>query len=445
MSGVSLARPDITLHIDDHGVIREASFSDSIGNEGGEAWVGQPWLDTVSGNGDSLVSMLEDARTSGVSAFRSVMQRMPSGREMFIEYTTVRDPGRRGGLLAMGKNLQVMAELQSRLASAQQATEREYWKLRDVETRYRLLFDTSNEAVLMVGGDDLRIVEANPTAVRALGSAPGWDLGGNLLPKERAAFTSMLQRVREHGRAPGIVVHMGPGMAPWAVRASLMAGETEHRYLLHVSAGSAPQDAAAPVPIETIIDRLPDGFVLVSVDGTILRANQAFLDQIQVGALGAVRGELLGRWLCKPGADASILLATMQRYQSVKLFQSTLYGDLGSEISVEVSAAGSTEQEAPLYGLIVRDVSRRSPESQAADLPALIDTLSEQLGQVPLLDMVRTATEMVERRLIKDALDRVGGNRTAAAELLGLSRQSLHIKLNRQAATDESEQAKAAE
>ena len=45
---------------------------------------------------------------------------------------------------------------------AQQAMEQDYWKLREIETRYRLLFDASNEPVLLIGAEDLRVVEANP-------------------------------------------------------------------------------------------------------------------------------------------------------------------------------------------------------------------------------------------------------------------------------------------
>ena len=85
-----------------------------------------------------------------------------------MEYTTVRLGGK-AGLIAIGRNLQAVAELQSRLIAAQQAMEQEYWKLREVETRYRLLFDASNEAVLLLKADTLRIMEANPAAIRAAG------------------------------------------------------------------------------------------------------------------------------------------------------------------------------------------------------------------------------------------------------------------------------------
>ena len=60
-----------------------------------------------------------------------------------------------------------------------------------------------------------------------------------------------------------------------------------------------------------------------------------------------------------------------------------------------------------------------------------IARMTEQIGHVPLLDLVRDTGGVIERHCIEDALDRVHGNRTAAAELLGLSRQSLYAKLNR--------------
>ncbi len=104
MSRVSFAQPDITLRLDEQGVIREASVSESILGEGLEVWVGRPWFETLSAGGDAVTRMLEDARNGGVSVSRDVVQRFPSGRELTIEYTTMRVAGKQGGLLALGKN-----------------------------------------------------------------------------------------------------------------------------------------------------------------------------------------------------------------------------------------------------------------------------------------------------------------------------------------------------
>jgi len=200
MNRVNFAQPDITLMLDWEGVIREAAFSEAMSEKGVDDWVGRPWTDTVGeSGGDWIRRMLDDARKTGVSAFRQVHQRFPSGKELPIEYTTVR-LGAKAGLIAVGKNLQAVAELQSRLIATQQAREQDYWKLRDIETRSRLLFDASNEAVLVVEADSLRIVEANPAAIRALGLAPDWEFGREVAPRDEQAFRGMLQRAREHGR-----------------------------------------------------------------------------------------------------------------------------------------------------------------------------------------------------------------------------------------------------
>jgi transcriptional regulator PpsR len=163
MNRVSIAQPDITLKLDLDGVIRGASLSDAIPGEVLEGWVGRPWADTVgSVGGDRVRSMVQDARAAGVSGFHQFTQRFPSGLELPMEFTTVRLGGQ-AGLLAVGKNLQAVAEMQSRLIAAQQAREQDYWKLREIETRSRLLFDASSEAVVMVLADSLRVVEAGDT------------------------------------------------------------------------------------------------------------------------------------------------------------------------------------------------------------------------------------------------------------------------------------------
>ena len=142
MMRASIVAPDVKLVLNLDGVIQEAVLSDVFAGEDPDNWIGQPWLDTVrQADAIHLKRMLEDARAEGVSAFRQVVQRLPSGAEVPIEYTTVR-LGKKNSLLAVGKNLRAVTELQNRLVEAQQAMERDYWKLREVETRFRLLFNS---------------------------------------------------------------------------------------------------------------------------------------------------------------------------------------------------------------------------------------------------------------------------------------------------------------
>ncbi len=439
MSRLNAGEPDVTLILDLDGVIRDASLSSAIAGvlsgEGTRAWVGRPWADTVGEvGGDAVRRMVEDARAIGVSAFRQVTQRFPSGLELPIEYTTVRLGGR-AGLIAIGKNLQAIAELQTRLIAAQHAREQDYWKLREIETRSRLLFDASNEAVLLVKAENLRIVEANPAAIRALGLAPGWEFLREIAPKEQEPFQAMLFRVRQQGRAPGMMVHIGPDRDPWLVRASLMAAGPGPVFLLQLGPAGSPQSGEArpaALPVEDIIDRLPDGFVMVDHQGVIRRANRSFLDLVQFGSGGSVVGERLGRWLSQPGANLTVLLANVHRYGAARMFSTTLHGDLGIDTEVEISAVGNTESKPQYFGVLIRDASRSaSALDNEPYLHSALHAMTEQIGKSPLLELVRKISAAVERHCIEEALRRSEGNRTAAAELLGLSRQSLYAKLSR--------------
>ena len=231
MAALPTVQPDITLLLDMEGVIREATLSPSMSNESVDGWLGRPWVE-VAGEmgGDKVKRMVDDARVSGISAFRQINQRFPSGLEIPMEYTTVLLGGR-AGMLAIGKNLQAVAELQSRLIAAQQTMERDYWKLREIETRYRLVFDASNEAVMIVSAANLRIVEANRTAVEALNSTrrrnedlAGRELLHDVAAEDRDAVREMLARIRERGKALSILVHLGAEARPWMLRGSLDDG-----------------------------------------------------------------------------------------------------------------------------------------------------------------------------------------------------------------------------
>ncbi|MGA2993985.1 transcriptional regulator PpsR [Bradyrhizobium sp.] len=441
MAAIPTMQPDVTLLLDMEGVIREATLSPAMQGESVDGWLGRPWVE-IAGDvgGDKVKRMVEDARASGISAFRQINQRFPSGLEIPIEFTTVLLGGR-AGMLAIGKNLQAVAELQSRLIAAQQTMERDYWKLREIETRYRLVFDASDEAVVIVSPANLRIVEANRSAVEALNSSRrrNEDLAGReflheVASEDREAVREMLNRVRERGKALSILVHLGPDAKSWMLRGSLIASDPGHVFLLQfTAAANAPvereQDAGST--IENLIDRLPDGFVALDETGVIQHANQAFLDLVQIGSKGSAIGESLGRWLWQPGADLNALLANVERHGTVRLFTTTVRGELGTDTEIEISAAQNDNEERKHIGVLLRNVARRLPVYGEGDLlRTALGSASEQIGKSSLRKLVKNAVSIVEQHYVKQALELAKGNRTATAELLGLSRQSLYAKLN---------------
>lgn len=436
MTRVAVTQPDVTLVLDWEGIIRDASVATSISKEGMEGWVGRRWIDTVGeAAGEQVSRLVEDARDRGVSAFLQVTQRFPSGLELPIEYTTVRLGGQ-AGLVAVGKSLQAVQELQSRLIAAQQAREQDYWKMREIEVRSRLLFDVSSEAVLVISAADLRVMEANPAAIRELGVAPGWDFAQEVAPRDRNAFRELLARARENGRTPGVLLHLGATDSPWLVRLSMMAREPEPVFLIQLAPGTPEPGRGLPraVPPRTdeLLEGMPDAFIVADAEGRVRRANRAFLDLVQCSTEAAVLGEPLGRWLVAPGQDAAVLLRTLREHGEVRLFGTTITGILGTEVPVEISGAGSSRGGPLALGLLIRDVARRNPaEDGNGELRAALGGVLRDMGRLPLPVLVRNTAAVVERACIEQALQRAGGNRTAAADALGLSRQSLYAKLER--------------
>jgi DNA-binding NtrC family response regulator len=64
-------------------------------------------------------------------------------------------------------------------------------------------------------------------------------------------------------------------------------------------------------------------------------------------------------------------------------------------------------------------------------LPRSVEQLTELVGRVSLKELVRETTDVIERLCIEAALELTRDNRASAAEMLGLSRQSLYVKLRR--------------
>ena len=176
----------------------------------------------------------------------------------------------------------------------------------------------------------------------------------------------------------------------------------------------------------------------------MITANAAFLQLAQLPNEDQARGESLDRWLGRTGVDLEILTANLRQHGSVRLFATTIRGELGEPSEVEISA--TTVMNGGPALLRFRDPrceppaaarSRGDPRASGGDprrqrrLPPSLEHLSELIGRVALKDLVREATDVIERLCIEAALELTRDNRASAAEILGLSRQSLYIKLRR--------------
>ena len=60
-----------------------------------------------------------------------------------------------------------------------------------------------------------------------------------------------------------------------------------------------------------------------------------------------------------------------------------------------------------------------------------MEQFTHLVGRVPMKNLVRETTDLIERLCIQAALELTRDNRASAAEMLGLSRQAFYSKLRR--------------
>ena len=435
------AASDVSLVLSADGLIQDAAFhskelADTLRSQG--SWHGRPWSDTVTVESRGKIQGLLSEAGTTATRWRQVNHPSPGNPDVPVLYSAVQlGPDR---IVAFGRDLRPIAALQQRLVEAQQAMERDYARLRHVETRYRMLFHLSSEPVLVVDAAADLVVEANPAAGHALGMDAARLVGQPFValfaPVSAEPVSVLLGGVRAAGRGDDIVARLrteaGGGASELRVSAALFRQDNAAFFLIRLlsDAPAAPHGASE---IEHLVEAGPDGFVVTTPDGTITSANPAFLEMAQLTAEEQARGESLDRWLGRPATDLPVLLANLRGHGNVRLFATEVHGEYGAVAPVEIAAASAVLAGRTCFGFTIRMAGRRPVATTRAgrELPRSIEQLTELIGRVALKDMVRETTDVIERLCIEAALELTGDNRASAAELLGLSRQSLYVKLRR--------------
>ena len=436
------AAADIALIIDDQGVITDLALgNDELTREGCGEWLGQRWISTVTiESRPKIEAMLRDAASKILPKWRQINHTSARGSDLPVLYSTILVGNNSDRIVAVGRDLRAVASMQQRLVGAQQSMDKEYARLRHLETRYRLLFQMASEAVLIVDASSQRIVEANPAARVLLGAAGQIQNGGLVevfAESSRETLHGLLATVRIAGRAEETRARLGSSERDVIVSMSLFRQENASFFLVRIAPLEVEGNASAlPYTNSKVLDvvgSLPDGFVVTNPEGDILTCNRAFLDLAQLATEEQARDQPLERWLGRPGMDFNVLIANLRQHGSVRMFATTIRGEYGTTADVEISAVSVSGGAQPCIGLTVRHVVARPSVAlqEQREVPRSIEQLTELVGRVPLRDLVRESTDVIERMCIEAALELTQDNRASAAEMLGLSRQSLYVKLRR--------------
>ncbi len=434
------AAADLTLVVDGDDIIKDLSHNlDALSGTGIPAWRGMPIEDVVRGSSrPTLRKALRSARGGALAQRFDVNHPLEDGRDLPVQYSAL-SIGGDGRIMLMGRDLRLVAELQSRLMANRHSLEQNAKNQKQAEAHYRLLFETAADAIVIVDAASGKIREANPRAAAILGSA-----GSGLSGKKFAGFfdkprqidvQAMLAGVLASGKTDAIHID-GSGQGRLGLVAELFrAGDLKLimvRFSVPEAAGTT--EAASEKGIETLVRGAAEGVVLTDTDGKIVWANESFLALADIPLAAQALGRPLGDFFQWSDIEQDVLLANVRRHGRVPNFSGTVKGANGRSTEIDLSAVAMADGNPPGYGFVMRAAAAAEGARHGrgnSDLTRTAENLVEMIGRVPMKDLVRDTTDVIERMCIEAALKLTANNRASAARVLGLSRQALYLKMNR--------------
>ena len=441
IAAIAARSGDIALVVGADGmVVDTAADGDTDLIETSAAWTRKSLFDCVTLESRTKVdALLRTTAKASPSRWRQVNHPLADDADLPVSYRAFA-LGALDRLLLVGRDLRPMAEMQQNLVDLQHSMERDYAQRFQTEARYRLLFQMTAEAVLVVDSTEQVIVEANPAAAELLTVASSKLQGRSLRTvfegDELDGVIEHLASVKSLGKGELGSVRSANGLE-LTLSTSLLRQDNTVLYLIQARSRANPADRkpeAMHSPVLDVLELAPDGFVVTDMDGRILMANDAFLEMCQLATDIQVRNQPLDNWLGRQGVDMNVLRKNLRQRGSVRQYVTTLRSEYGSTVDVELSAVAAAEADIPCLGFVIRRTLKTAdaPRDYATQpLSQSLEQMTDLVGRVPLKDLVRETTDLIERLCIEAALKLTTNNRASAADMLGLSRQSLYVKLRR--------------
>ncbi len=440
---------DTVLVMDAQGIIENVLNVQAPGLSHLKQLIGKSWIESSTLESRKKVeSLLLPPNSENTQKWRQINLSVPNNPDLPL-MVTVLHITKDNKILGIGRDLRNLANLQQRLVEAQQAIETDYLRLRCAEARYRQLFDLSINAHVIIDGDTSKIIEANSVAQSLMA-----EKGRRMLGRPMAEFIDMndftelqelLSASRNINTPKKASVKLVKNGTLAEITVNFLREENQTVFLINVMPLSQiREDFKLDPNNERLLNAIQfstDAFVITDLDGKIMTSNQTFLEMTQQEKASDLLDEPIDNWLGRASIDMRIILNNLKDKNSIKHYITSIvpYGN-SSGMEVEVSAVKVVNDLESYIGFSIRHIGQRlSQRSQAtSDLKQTATKLTELVGRVPLKDIVSETTDMIEKMCIMSALELTMNNRVSASEMLGLSRQSLYIKMRRFGITDPS-------
>ena len=426
---------DIALVIDDSGVVQRVDqrASTPLARDA-HTWIGHHWTDTVTLESKAKVErLMAEASTTCATRKREVNHPAGDGATIPVAYTAMR-LGARGPILAVGRDLGVSAVLQQKFMGAQKEMERHYAHARQSEARYRLLFQVATDAVIVVDGSTLNIIEANHSASElfdvSLSQVVGQNAAFAFERQSRDIVAATLASALESGQSTETRAQLLGRVSSTSVTATPFRVLDSQQLLVRIrTTEQLGSSANLGATLARLVDSASDGVAVTDLNGAVLVANPAFLKLVQSSTEAAVRGRPLSDWLSLPNEPFAEVLARVGREGMMGYIPSQVLTLDALIKPVEVAATLLGEIDPPCIGFSIRlaPLSSEATVMAAEPMQAAVQVLCNQVGSASLPELMRRASDVLQRNFIRVAIERAGADLNKAATMLGINRQQLEL------------------
>lgn len=436
---------DISLVVSKDGKVRAAiSKPDSGFVNVVKGWIAKDFTETLEGDSaDRFRSRCTDlsdrAKAGDVSPFRWVelVHKGIGSGGVPVRYA-MHWVSQSEEVLLLGQDQRPVMEMQQQLMNAQIALEQDYEAQRELDTRYRLLMDFTLDAVTLVSATTGVIVDLNHNAALLFGSARAdlldMPFAEQFTGWRRGELMSALSSPLAIDSPTPLEVELKATQRQLLLTSRLFRAAGEQLIFVRLSDPETGTIADGKLidNLRQLFYRGPDAMVFTDRDGIILSANETFLNLTDVPNPAAVQGRSMADFLARGAVDLKVLLENAQRAGQLRMYATKLKTDFDATAAVEISATWLDDRFTPVLGLVIRNATnavarRNEPGAQDADMRGVM----ELVGSSTLKDIVAETTNVIEKICIETAIELTRNNRVAAADMLGLSRQSLYVKLRK--------------
>lgn len=429
---------DFVFRLWPDGEIADASFGPKLAYSPKETGLaGRQISEIASPEAKAMVADMITAARNG----RAVAKRMIPHSDLIGTGTAGRYSAH---LTADGKNIVMIGTaISAEILQATQTVDAEIARYRQVdrarlEAEYRYLFQRSTVGLLIVNTDTGLIEEANGNAVEILGR-DATDLIGQ-------SFQAMIETPgdadelpqQDHAAEHRFLCHTRGTQLPLAVTTQVARGIEWSFMVVRLNrldedlgnrrGAPTPSDPAAKMTIE-LLRKSDIPIAMTDLIGSVVWTNPAL-----EGVTGPVPdgAPSISTLLGIPVRTVEMVLRNADQHGRLLTSLSALESGLARTGDAYVAVIPMPAGQTTGYGFVIHKILAGAAPDSRSSTPSELDrrdALADLVGQAPMKELVRRSTDVIERKCIEAALRLTENNRAAAANVLGLSRQSLYIKL----------------